>query len=388
MSYRKMKRFAVAMCASAALLGQMVIATATAAEEVIKIGGNFELSGEVSDYGNKMNKGVQLFIDQINDQGGINGRPIEYIVFDNKSDISESASVASRLASQDVVGVVGPALTGNAQAQASVLNKEKIPYILPAATAEGLTLDDKGSVIPYMFRVSYEDTIQAGAAGTFAAETLKVKKAAVISDPGTDYSAGLAKVFKEQFQKLGGEVVVEQSFSEGDQDFSAIISQLLIESIDVIYFPGYYTEAGQFIKQAREMGIDQPIIGPDGFASPILVELSSGNANDIYYTSHFTTQGATGVVADYLKAYQEKYNEESDTFAALAYDAVGLLIKAIELSNSDDKEEIIKALEEMKDYEGVTGTFSMDEAHNPVKPALMLELQQGEVVNTTSIDVK
>ncbi|PMB84950.1 branched-chain amino acid ABC transporter substrate-binding protein [Dolosicoccus paucivorans] len=385
MSYGKFKRMVVAACASMALLGQTAIATA---QEAIKIGGNFELSGEVSDYGNKMNRGVQLFIDQVNEKGGVNGRPIEYVVFDNKSDISESASVASRLASEGVVGVVGPALTGNAQAQASVLNKEGIPYILPAATAEGLTLDDKGEVIPYMFRVSYEDTIQAGAAGQFAAEHLNMKKAAIISDPGTDYSAGLAKVFKEQFEKLGGEVVVEQSFSEGDQDFSAVISQLLTQDIDVIYFPGYYTEAGQFIKQAREMGIEQPILGPDGFASPILVELASGHANDIYYTSHFTSEGATGIVADYLKAYQDKYNEESDTFAALAYDAVGLLIAAIEASDAEDKEAIVKALEETKVYEGVTGTFSMDEEHNPVKPALLLELQDGQVVYTTSIEVK
>ncbi|MGX7349603.1 ABC transporter substrate-binding protein [Dolosicoccus paucivorans] len=369
-------------------LGAQLASPFTAfAESAFKLGGNFETSGPHAAYGTPMKKAFELYLKQYNEQGGFEGKEVEWVVYDNKSDITESASVASRLVSDGVVGVVGPGTTGSVLAEAPVLDQAKIPHVLPAASGDGLTLDSQGDVLEYLYRVCFEDSYQGAAGGQFAATELGKTKAAVLEDSGNDFAKGIAASFKEAFEKNGGEVVVNESFAEGDQDFSAIISTLLSNDVDVIYFAGYYTEGGMFIKQAREMGLDQPIVSGDGFTSPTLVELSGGMADDIYYTSGFSEKLESEKLDAFLKSYKEEYGEDADQFAALSFDATGLLVDAIERAGSTDPEAVTKALNETKDFEGVTGKFSIDELHNPQKPVLVLEMQQGEVVKATPVEV-
>lgn len=369
-------------------LGAQLVSPFTAfADSAFKLGGNFETSGPHAAYGTPMKKAFELYLKQYNEQGGFDGKEIEWVVYDNKSDITESASVASRLVSDEVVGVVGPGTTGSVLAEAPVLDQAQIPHVLPAASGDGLTLDSQGNVLEYLYRVCFEDSYQGAAGGQFAATELGKTKAAVLEDSGNDFAKGIAASFKETFEKNGGEVVVNESFAEGDQDFSAIISTLLSSDVDVIYFAGYYTEGGMFIKQAREMGLDQPIISGDGFTSPTLVELSGGMADDIYYTSGFSEMLESEKLDAFLKSYKEEYGEDADQFAALSFDATALLVDAVERAGSTDPQAVTKALNETKDFEGVTGTFSMDELHNPEKPVLVLEMQQGEVIKATPVEV-
>lgn len=367
------------------LLATLTIAgtsgTIANAQETITIGGNLELSGNAAAYGSPAAESLELIIEQINADGGIlDGILLESNIIDNRSDLTESASIATRIAESDAVGVIGPTATGLAKAAIPITNSSGIPNLFTATTGDGLTLDDQGNLLDYIFRVCFEDSYQGLAAGAYAANELGLRKALIITDQALDYSLALADSFTETFTDNGGEIVQTQSYQSGDTDFSALLTSILAQDFDLLYIPGYYTETGLIIKQARELGISQPIMGGDGYHSEILVELAgTANATDVYFTTHFATQNENPVVQDFLAAYQEKYNKQADAFAALGYDAAALLIDAIERAGSTDRDEIRQALEDTQDFQGVTGTFSMDENHNPTKSALMLKLENGEI---------
>lgn len=372
------------------LLSNLFTVSSGHAQETVKIGGNFELSGSASSYGTPMSKAAKLAVKQVNEAGGVlDGVQVEYIEYDNRSDLTETASVAKRLAGEGVVGIVGPAPSGDVLAQMPVLEEEQVPGIAPAATLDNITYNDNGELYEYFFRVAFEDSYQGKVAGNYAATTLLASKAAVVSDQAVDSSLGLADAFTAEFEANGGQVVARESVQSGETDFSAVLTTLLAQDFDVLYLPLYYTEAGLFIKQARELGLTQPILGGDGFHSPTLTELAGPqNATEIYFTSHFSTETEDPKVQDFIAAYKEEYNEEPDTFSATSFDATMLLLDAIERAGEANPQAVRDQLAETVDFEGVTGTFSIDEHHNPVKPALMLKLENGELVSSEYVDAQ
>ncbi|WP_028125009.1 ABC transporter substrate-binding protein [Eremococcus coleocola] len=384
MSYKKLVQFGLVMLVYLLVGGQ----TALAAQS-IKIGGNYELSGAAAAYGQAMKDGLDLAIDQVNQNGGLlDGQLVEAVVYDNKSDLTESASVAQRLVTEGVVGIVGPATTGNAQAEIPLITKGQLPTVLPAATGDTITLDDQGKVLDYLFRVCFADSYQGIAAAGYAHDQLKAQKAAVVVDTTSDYATGLADNFKAKFQALGGQVVLEDSMAAGDVDFSVIITKLLNQDVDVIYMPTYYTEAGLFIHQARELGIQTPILGGDGYSSQILTQLASNEyANEIYYTDHFSLVSEDKTVQDFIQAFKDKYGKEPGAFEALGYDAAMVLMDAIERVGTTEPQAVKEALAQTKDYHGVTGTFTMDENHNPLKTAIVVQLEEGQVVAADNYEV-
>lgn len=353
--------------------------------EGVTIGGNFELSGGASAYGTPMHQGVQLAIEQINEAGGLLGEDVEYVFYDNTSVAQEAASVATRLATEDKVSaVIGPATSGDAQAQTPALTRAGVPAVLPAATGDSVTMEDDENAFEYIYRVSFQDSFQGQVLANFAQNNLGATKAAIIFDNSTDYGVGLVESFKEVFE---GEIVAEETFVDGDTDFNAILTSIRGKDFDVLYIPGYYEEAGLLIKQAREMGIDQPILGPDGFANTTLLELAGAqNVNDVYYTGHFTPNSDDPLITDFLAAFEEKFGVEADSFAALAYDAANLVLQAIETAGTADPEAVKDAIAATTGFEGVTGTFSLDENHNPVKNTFVIELQNGEEVDHTVVE--
>lgn len=360
------------------------------AQDSIKIGANYELSGAAASYGTQMLEGLELAIEEVNANGGVlDGQTIEIVSFDNQSDVTESASVAQRLVSEGVVATVGPATTGNTQAQIPIFTEAGIPMVSPSATDDNITFDSAGDVLEYFFRVCFNNSYQGSAGAAFAAENLGVTKAIVFIDQSSDYSQGLADNFINEFESRGGEIVHQDSFQAGDTDFSAILSTALTLEYDVIYIPAYYTEAGLIIKQAREIGIAQPIIGPDGFSSEVLLELAGAeNANDIYYTDHFSNESQEPAVQEFLANFEEKFGTEGGTWNALGYDAAMLIVDAIERSGSTDPQAITDAIASTEAFEGVTGTFAIDENHNPVKPAVMIEMQGGEIVSAENVSAE
>ncbi|MBS4749915.1 ABC transporter substrate-binding protein [Carnobacteriaceae bacterium zg-ZUI78] len=361
--------------------------TNTANTETVKLGANFELSGAVAAYGTPMLDAMNLAVEETNASGGVLGKKIEVVKLDNKSDSTESASVATKLATEEqVVGIVGPATTGDANAQTPVITKAKTPVVLPAATGDNVTVDHSGKVLDYVYRVAYSDSFQGKALAQFANDTLNSKKVVLLKDSSSDYAKGLSESFQSAYT---GEVVATESFASKETDFNAVLTKIKDTGLDTLVIAGYYEEAGLIIKQAREMGITATILGGDGFASSKLTELAGKeNVNKVYYTNHFTTLSTDEKVQKFLKAYKEKYGKEADAFAALAYDAAGVLLKAIEKAGSTDRAKVTEALGQTKDYEGVTGKFSIDDKHNTVKSTYVIELENGQEKGYTVVEPK
>lgn len=377
----KLKKFTLGAVVAAILAG----CGNAADSNTVKIGGNFELTGNVATYGTSMNNGAQLAVEQ---KGKLLDKELKYVSYDNKSDKTEVASVAKKLASEKVVGVVGPATTGDASVSIPVNEQAKIPTVFPATTGDGVTLknaEDASSVYEYIYRVCFSDSYQGVVGANFVHKKFGNAKVAILQDTGNDYSKGLADAFEKTYtdSKIGGTVVAREYYQSKDTDFQAVLTTLKSKDFDVLYVPGYYEEVGLIIKQAREMGITQPIVGGDGLSSDKLAALagSSANLSNVYYTSHFSTLSDDADVQAFVKAYKEKYSTNPDTFAALSYDATQLLMKAIETAGSTDPQAITKALAATKDFDGVTGTFSMGADHTPVKSAVVIEFQNGQEVS-------
>ena len=345
--------------------------------DTIKVGANFELTGNVANYGNATIEGLQLAIDEANEAGGINGKKIELVSVDDKSEAAESINAATKLISDDDVKViVGPATTGLVLAETQTATDAKVPIIAPCATSPEATVEN-GKVKPYVFRSCFIDPQQGEVMATFAAKELKAKTAVIYVDNSSDYSKNLAKVFKEKFEAAGGKVVMEEAFLQKDQDFKATLTKLKTANADVMFVPAYYEEVGKIVKQAREMGISSAILGTDGWDDAKVVDIAGADAlNNTFFSTHYSEKDAE--VQGFIEAYKKKYNRAPNVFAALGYDAGKMLVDALKRAGSGDTEKIREALEATKDLKVGTGTISMDKNHNPIKTAVILEMKNGE----------
>lgn len=351
--------------------------------DTVKIGLNYELSGSVATYGQAMDKGTQLAIKQYNESDDAKYK-IEAVSMDNKSDSAEAISIAEKLMGEGVAMQIGPATSGDSIATYPSSENNKVPVLSPAVTQNGGMLKEDGTAYEYAWRICFEDSAQASAMAVFAKDLGKTK-AVVYSDAANDYAKGLAEDFVAKFEDLGGEVVAQENYTSGDTDFNAALSKIKELDFDVLYVPGYYNESGLIIKQAREAGITQTILGPDGMDSPKLAELAGKeNLNDVYFTTAYTTVDASDELTSFIEAYKAEYDEEPDMFSVLAYDATNLGLQALEEAGETGEafNEAIKNIE----FTGLTGSFTFDEEHTPLKKVLVVELQNGEQVNPVEVD--
>ena len=353
----------------------------------IKVGGNFELSGQLCEFGLKGENGVKLAIKEINDKGGILGAKIEYCRVDNKSDEQESASAVAKLADEDkVVGIIGPMTNLNTLAAATVATQKEVVLITPTGTSTLITVGENG-LNNWLFRACFIDAYQGELAAHFAYNDIKAETAALVVDRSSEYSTRLAETFKSEFTSLGGSVVLIEEYAGGqDKDFTSIINS--IEQIDphIIFMPGFYGEAGLFINQARLAGITVPILGGDGWGTGPIAEVAGQKAlNSTYYLDHCVISDPA--LADFAAAYKEEYKQDADTFSILGYDAARLLLTAIEKAQSTDKEHIRATLESLKGFEGISGIFNIDpETHNPQKSAAVIKFVDGKKVFASRIN--
>ncbi|MFJ7679182.1 ABC transporter substrate-binding protein [Peribacillus sp. NPDC097198] len=355
--------------------------------DTIKIGVNLELSGGVASYGQSISEGLKLATDEINKEG-IDGKKIKLIPVDNKSEAAEATSGAIKLTSQDkVTAIVGAATSTNTIAQVQIAQDNKVPVISPSGTSPEITYkDDK--LNDYVFRTSFIDPFQGTVAANFATSEIKAKSAAIYIDSASDYSKGLAAAFKEQFEKNGGKVVAEEAYIAKDTDFRSTLTRLKSAKPDFIFLPGYYEEAGLIVKQARETGLDVPFMGGDGWDSPKLVEIAGEKAlNNTFITNHYSSGDPDEKIQNFVSAFKAEYKDKSpDAFNALGYDTGYFLADAIKRAGSSDSDKIKDALEKTKDLSLVTGTFTLDEKHNPIKSATILEFKEGKQVFNTKIN--
>lgn len=347
----------------------------------IKVGGNFELSGDVSTYGNSVMNSIKLAFDEINAKGGVLGKKLVLVERDNKSDTTESTSISTSLAGDSsIVALIGPVSSGPTMAASQPAIDNKIPLLTPTATNPNVTVDpNTGKVKEYIFRSCFLDSFQGQGTAKFASEELKAKKAAILVDNKSEYSKGLAKSFEETFTKAGGTIVGTEAFLSEENDFRAILTKVRNQQPDVIFVPAYYNAAGKIVKQARELGINVPLIGSDGWDSPQLVEIAGAAAlNNTYFINHYTPEDKDPKVQAFVQAYKQKHNQTPDALAALGYDAAYILADAIKTSGDASPEKIKEALANVKDFQGITGVVTLDEKHNPIKSAVIIEMKDGK----------
>jgi branched-chain amino acid transport system substrate-binding protein len=353
----------------------------------ILVGEYGSLTGGIATFGISTRDGSQLAFDDINSRGGILGQKIRLLVEDDQSKPEEAGTVVNKLIHQDnVVAMLGHVASSHSLAAAPICQAEKIPMISPSSTNPRVT-----QVGNYIFRVCFLDTFQGAVMAKFAFDTLKVKKVAILVDVRSDYSVGLQTFFGQAFKKLGGEIVSEQSYSQGDSDFRAQLTAIKAANPEAIYVPGYYTEVGTIVHQARELGITVPFLGSDGWDSPKLWEIGGPALNGCYFSNHYATDDPNPVVQKFVNDYKAKYNQLPDALAALAYDAARILADAMQRAGSTSGEKVRDAIASTKDFDGVTGRITINEERNAVKSAVIVKVENGKYLLTETIkpeDVK
>jgi branched-chain amino acid transport system substrate-binding protein len=339
----------------------------------IVIGHYASLTGSEATFGVSTENGIQLAVEEINAAGGIKGRKLKLITYDNQGKPQESVSTVTRLIDQDkVVAVLGEVASSRSLAGAPVCQRKGVPMITPSSTNPDVTA--VGSMIS---RVCFIDPFQGKVGAKFAFENLKKTKAAVLYNRAQAYSTGLNSNFKDAFKALGGEIVAEQAYGDGDNDFSAQLTAIREKNADFIYVPGYYTEVVNIAKQAKKLGINVPLIGGDGWDSEELK--NAGDAlNGCYFSNHYSHEDTRPEVQEFVKKYQAKFGKVPDGLAALGYDSARLLADAMNRAEKLHGKELAAAIAATKDFQAVTGKISIDERRDAKKDAVMLEIVNGQ----------
>jgi branched-chain amino acid transport system substrate-binding protein len=337
----------------------------------IAVGYYGDMTGNTATFGTSTKDGIDLAVEEINQSPPL-GRPLEIHTEDDQGKPDQAASVVTKLITQNqVVAVLGEVASSNSLAAAPICQKEKIPMISTASTNEQVT-----QVGDYIFRICFIDPFQGAVMAKFATNTLKAKSAAILKDVKSDYSTGLAKSFKETFTSLGGQIVAEQSYSNGDINFNAQLSTIKQANPDVVFVPGYYNEVGTIGRQARDMGIKVPLLGGDGWDSPELFKSAGTALEGCYFSNHYSPESTEPAVQDFIKKFKAKYNDRTpDAMAALGYDTAKILADAIKRAGSTDSTALRDAIAGTKDFAGVTGTITLDENRNAKKPAVVLQIK-------------
>ena len=371
--------------AISAMLAVSVVASGcgggSKASDEIKIGVVSEMTGSNATYGTSVVNGMKLALKEVNDKGGVNGKKVSIVVADSKSEPAEAANAMSKLVNQDKTPVVmGIFTSSSAIAAANVSEAAKVPFLAIGATNPKVTLDDKtGKVKPNTFRVCFIDPFQGTVGANFVLNELKLKKAVIFVDNSSDYSKGLASFFKQAYTSKGGEIVGEEAYLQKDTDFKAVLTKIKTMNPEVLYVPGYYEEVGKIIKQARELGMDLPIVGGDGWDSPKLAEIAgAGPLNNTFFTNHYSPDDTSEASKAFVDAYVKAYNQKPDAPAVLGYDGARLMIDAISRAGGTDGAKVSKALAETKNYKAVTGDTSLNETHDAVKSAVIIEFKDGK----------
>jgi branched-chain amino acid transport system substrate-binding protein len=332
----------------------------------ILVGLYASLTGDGASFGQSSREGTELAVEEVNAAGGLlGGRRIRLLVEDNQSRPEEAASSVTKLITQDgVVAVLGEVASRRTLAAAPVAQRYQIPMITSASTNERVT-----EVGDYIFRICFIDPFQGEVLAKFAFNDLKARRAAVLKDITQDYSVGLTDSVVKNFTALGGQVLDPISYSGGDPDFRAVLTQIRSLKPDVIFATGYYTEAAIIVRQARELGLTMPILGGDGWVGDALANGRDALRNT-FISNHYSGDNPAPVVQNFVAAYRTKFGREPDSLAALAYDSVKVLAEAITRAGGTGGAAIRNALA-TSNVAGVTGQLTIDARRNVSKPAVI-----------------
>lgn len=332
--------------------------------DVIKVGVPLPLTGDVAQYGVAIKEGIQLHVDQINAEGGINGKKLEVDYQDTKGDIQEAINIFKKMASNKVDVIIGEAISSNTLAISELAQKAQIPLIAPTATAFDVTKDKD-----YVFRVTFTDPYQ----GVALAKYLKKEgytDIALLKNTSNDYSIGVSEALKKQAE-ADGLKVYEETYTKDDKDFKTVLTKIKNASVKAVVIPDYYNTIGLILSQAKEIGLEANYFGGDGWDG--IQESFANLAEGAVFASQFTPEDDSSIVQDFIAKYKEKFSKEPIIFSALGYDSVSLLKEA--LSKSDNIKDGLKNIE----MDLITGHLKFDENRNPVKKVIFITVKDGKL---------
>ncbi len=353
-----------------------MVAACRPAPKALKVAILAPLSGDVATFGVSTRDGALLAIEEWNAKGGLLGRQIEAVVEDSQCEAEPAASAAKKVISQDQVKfIIGEVCSKASIPVSEIATANKVVQISPTSTNPKVTIDEAGNAKPTVFRACFIDPFQGTVGAKFALEELGAKTAAVLLDQGNDYVRGLAEFFRDAFEAGGGKVVVWETYTAGDTDFTAILTKVKDANPDILYLPDYYSTVNVIAAQANQMGIKAVKLGGDGWDSPDLDQVATAGG---FFTNHYSSEDTRLVVQEFVKKYQAKYGSVPDALAALAYDAANILFLAIQQAGTDDPVKVAQAMEKGK-FSVVSGDIVFDAQHNPKKCAVILEVSPEKV---------
>lgn len=355
--------------------------------KTIKVGVIAELTGDMPAVGASCRNAAEMAVKEVNDGGGIDvaGKKytLELVVEDNGGKADQSAAAAQKLITQDeVVAIIGPNASRYAIPASEIAEGSETVLITPWSTSPETTLDAiTKKPKKYVFRACFIDPFQGRVIARFAYENLKAKKAAVLYDVASDYNKGIAEVFKENYERLGGKVAAFETYTTNDKDFSAQLTKIKNAAPDVIFLPNYYSEVPLQVQQAHRLGIKVPFIGSDSWGSNELLNLGGAELEGFYFSTHYAADNASPVAVMFIEGYTKKYGSAPDDVAALTYDAFGLFLTALKSAKSPDSKAVRDALAVLPEYKGVTGDMKfLQGSGDPIKSAVILQIKGGKFV--------
>ena len=355
----------------------------TGSKDPIKVAILAPLSGSVATFGESTKNGAMIAVEEWNAKGGVLGRQIEVVVEDSQCSADPAVNAANKVIDQDKVKYIIGEVCSSASIPVSMIAEEKgVVQISPTSTNDKLTLNADGSTKGYIFRACYNDSFQGVVTGNFALTVLNAKTAFVLSDQGNDYTIGLADSFKATFTAGGGTIVGEETYTKSDTDFSAILAKISEAKPDVVFLGDYYNIVNLVMAQAKEKGITAPFIGGDGWDSS---DLDLAAADGGYYSNHYSPEDTRPIVVDWVAKYEAKHGSKPDALATLAYDAANILFTSIQNAGVDDPAKVKDAMAAIK-FDGVSGSITYNNLHNPVKAAVMLQVKDGKVSYVSTVN--
>ncbi len=353
-------------------------APAWAAEPII-VGAFLPMTGNVAAYGQMGWSGITVAKKM---EPSVLDRTVDVTLVDTKSEKVDAANAVARLIERDkAIAIIGEMISGNTIAGADLAERQHIPIVSPTATNPIVTQGKS-----FIFRVCFIDPDQGRVAAKLALDNLKAKSAALIYDIAQDYSAALAKYFNEDFTAGGGKIVSDVKFKSGDRDFTPQLSRIKAAKPDIIYAPIYYTECALVAKQARNMGLNVPILAGDGVQAPELIQLGGKAVEDVYFTAHFhKAMISTERGRKYMESFQKETGKDLDAFSAMAADAYFIILDAIKRAGSSEPQKIRDALASTKDFDGVTGRITLKPDGNPIKAMVINKVKDGKFEYVTTV---
>ena len=333
-------------------------------------------TGDYAQYGQPVRDGAMLYINQLNANGGINGKQVKVLEYDDKGDGVEAVNAYNLACDNGITAVFGATLTGTTIALADATYEDNMPQVTASATATGVTVidpaDPESEIRPNVFRACFIDPYQGQLMASYASKKLNAKTAAILFDNGDPYSSGIADAFEAAAKALGMTITNKEGYASKSTDFNSQLTKIKAGNPDVLLLPVYYNDVVLIAKQAKDQGLTATLLGADGWDG-VAAQLDAASADVVknaYFCSQYSASSSDPALQNFLKTYKEKYNEEPNMFAVLGYDAMQIMAAAIEKAGTTDSAAVIKALRETN-YKGLTGTTTFDDKRNPVREAII-----------------